>query len=145
MWITIIQTTLTNLLNSLVPSLPATRIKSLTPPGWNFKYGVILYTLPWIAVHASSGLLCFLSSSRVTLQSSGTPYWSSMTVFWSLLLFTLKSFPEAFKLAQSKGEWPGSNMTFSRPRGCLVAAAIRRCGPFLAGNSGTWRTWSIFI
>jgi hypothetical protein len=61
----------------LVPSRPATRMSSSTPPGWNLRYGVMLYTTPLNADHASSSVLCcrqprsmatptFLSSSMVT-------------------------------------------------------------------------------
>ena len=45
-------------LNSLVPSLPATRMSSSSPPGWNGRYGVMLYTFPLKADQASSLLLC---------------------------------------------------------------------------------------
>lgn len=33
-------------MNSFSASLPALRINSPSPPGWNGKYGVMLYTLP---------------------------------------------------------------------------------------------------
>lgn len=45
-------------LNNFVPSLPATRISSSSPPGWKRRYGVILYTIPLNALHASSRDLC---------------------------------------------------------------------------------------
>jgi hypothetical protein len=46
-------------LKSFVPSLPATRIISFSPPGWKGRYGVILYTLPLNTDQASSLLLCW--------------------------------------------------------------------------------------
>jgi hypothetical protein len=52
---------------------------------------------------------------------------------------TLKSWPDVFKRAQSRGEWPGSSFTFWRRLDWGVAAAASRCGPSLAGNSGTPR------
>ena len=32
--------------NSMVLSMPAALSSSSLPPGWNLKYGVMLYTLP---------------------------------------------------------------------------------------------------
>lgn len=49
-----------DILNNLVPSRPATRMSSSIPPGWNLRYGVILYTLPLKTDQASSGVLCWL-------------------------------------------------------------------------------------
>jgi hypothetical protein len=51
-----------NLLKSLVPSRPTPLIISFSPPGWNGKYAVTLYTFPFIAIHASFRRRCFLSS-----------------------------------------------------------------------------------
>lgn len=49
---------LSDLLNNLVPSRPATRISSSSPPGWKRRYGVILYTTPLNTLQASSRVLC---------------------------------------------------------------------------------------
>lgn len=80
---------------SIVLSLPAALRRSSLPPGWNLKYGVMLYTwpmgwgviqctyiynryvwqasagvLPRIQVHASSIVQCLASSSSVTVSTS---------------------------------------------------------------------------
>ena len=50
--------------NNLLPSLPAARINSGSPPGWYGAYGLILYTLPPNTVQASFPFLpvfCFNS------------------------------------------------------------------------------------
>lgn len=43
------------------------------PPGWNLRYGVILYTFPFRAVHASLSDLWSLRSLRVYLPNCVTP------------------------------------------------------------------------
>jgi len=57
----------------------------------------MLYTLPLMAVHASSFLLCVLSTDGGMRSSVSTP---------------LKSSPDDFRLAQSRGPNPGASATF---------------------------------
>ena len=64
--------------NNFVPSLPATLINSFSPPGWNARYGVTLYTFPLITVQASWRVLCCLSIEGVTRNNVGTPLEISM-------------------------------------------------------------------
>lgn len=49
-------------------------MSSFSPPGWNFRYGVTLYTFPPMALQASSGDLCSLSMEGVTRRRVSTPY-----------------------------------------------------------------------
>jgi len=57
----------------------------------------MLYTLPLIAVQASSFLLCILSTDGGMRSNVSTP---------------LRSRPDDFKLAQSNGPYPGASATF---------------------------------
>ena len=52
---------------SVVASMPAPFMISSTPPGWKSRYGVMLYTLPWIFKE------CFLGWSMVN-DSRSTRY-----------------------------------------------------------------------
>lgn len=71
------------------------------PPGWNLAYGVMLYTLPFSAIHASLPFrpVWFFSIVGVTFKyglDGGIPRKSALG-------------PDM--RAQSKGEQPGSSMT----------------------------------
>lgn len=85
---------------SLVPSRPAIRMSSFSPPGWKAMYGVMLYTLPLIAAHASSRLLCSRSTEGGIRARDVVP--------------PRRSVPELFSAAQSSGLCPGARATFSR-------------------------------
>lgn len=103
---------------SLLPSRPATRISSFSPPGWYGKYDVMLYTLPLNADHASSRVRCSFSMEGDTRNNVSTPYVhrriSVATARRNGCARTLRSCPDFFRFAQSSGPWPGANATLLR-------------------------------
>lgn len=74
----------------------------------------MLYTLPLIAVQASSFLLCVLSMDGGMRSSVSTPYFPSgmPAAAEGARGRTLRSSPDDFRLAQSNGPYPGARATF---------------------------------
>uniref|UniRef100_A0A2M4B198 Putative secreted protein n=1 Tax=Anopheles triannulatus TaxID=58253 RepID=A0A2M4B198_9DIPT len=51
--------------NSVVASFPAYSISTSSPPGCSWRNLVTSYTLSWMTIHTSVGLLCWPTSASV--------------------------------------------------------------------------------
>mmetsp|Transcript_21658 Transcript_21658/g.73629 ORF Transcript_21658/g.73629 Transcript_21658/m.73629 type:complete len:227 (-) Transcript_21658:1115-1795(-) len=51
---------------SSVQSWPAHIVMESAPPGWDFRYALVSYTLPFTTIQQSSGVPCLASSTAVT-------------------------------------------------------------------------------
>lgn len=111
-------------INNFVASRPAARINSASPPGWNGKYGVMLYTLPCQLVHAGFPFLPVIDCSI-----RGVTRWKVLTPLRLELLV---------KAAQSIGEWPGARRTLPRAFGTVdtllgASPPLTRCCELAGG------------